>query len=65
MLLSRRRRGACSALRWDEAQRRYLCGALSEPAAVLGARWLAPLARRWIAAGAGCDARIESMTGEP
>ncbi|KQP43552.1 hypothetical protein [Pseudorhodoferax sp. Leaf274] len=58
MLLSRRRRGACSAVRWDEGQGRYLCGALSAPAEVLGARWLAPLARRWIAAGIGCDARF-------
>ncbi|GHC74459.1 hypothetical protein GCM10007320_11640 [Pseudorhodoferax aquiterrae] len=59
MLLSRRRQGACVALRWDEAQGRYLCGALSEPAEVLGVRWLAPLARRWIAAGIGCDARFQ------
>ena len=58
MLLSRRRRGACVALRWDDAQSRYLCGALSEPASVLGAHWLAPLARRWIAADIGCDARF-------
>jgi hypothetical protein len=64
MVLSRRRRGACSALRWDEAQRRYLCGALSEPATVLGARWLAPLARRWIAAGIGCDARLTAQADD-
>ncbi len=60
ILLSRRRHGACVALRWDEAQARYLCGALSEPAQVLGARWLAPLARRWIAAGIGCDAQLDT-----
>lgn len=63
MLLSRRVRGACAALRWDEAQGRYLCGALSAPAEVLGARWLAPLARRWIAAGRGCDAGLEVLPG--
>ncbi len=65
VLLSRRRRGACVALRWDEAQARYLCGALSDPRAVLGARWLAPLARRWIAAGAGCDAHLAAVPQEP
>jgi hypothetical protein len=62
MLLSRRRRGACVALQWHEADVRYRCGALAEPQ-----RWLpwlpAPLARaltgRWIAAGQGCDAEFE------
>lgn len=51
MLLSRRRQGPCAALRWDAARQRYLCGALD-------VRWLAPLARRWIAAGSGCDAQV-------
>lgn len=64
MVLSRKRRGACSALRWDEVQGLYRCGALSDAASVLGRRWrwaapaLARLARRWIAAGHGCDARL-------
>lgn len=54
MLLSRRRTGPCSALRWAEAARRYECGA------VAGRRgpW-AVLARRWIAAGRGCDSDAE------
>lgn len=64
MLLSRRRRGACVALEWHEADTRYRCGALVSPA-----RWLpwlpAPLARalarRWIAAGRGCDAEFEPL----
>lgn len=66
-VISRRRTGACAALRWDGAQRLYRCGALSDAANVLGPRWawLAPLlrrlARRWIAAGQGCDA---SLRGE-
>lgn len=68
MLVSRRRRGACRALRWREAEYRYVCGMLAEPLAVLGwrgrlARALEPalrrLARRWIAAGRGCDATLE------
>ncbi|MBL0719960.1 hypothetical protein JI742_08665 [Piscinibacter sp. Jin2] len=57
-LLSRRRQGACVALRWDGAAGHYRCGALT--------RFRHPLWRRligrWIAAGAGCDASFE--TGE-
>jgi hypothetical protein len=66
--VSRKRRGACDALRWDAAQAIYRCGAISDAEGVLGSRWrwLAPLlrrlARRWIAAGVGCDA---SLTSEP
>lgn len=62
MLLSRRRHGACTALRWSDVDARYTCGALSAPADVLGwaGRW--PWARRWvarwIAAGQGCDASM-------
>ncbi len=62
MLVSRRRSGACSALRWDDEGLRYRCGLLSDPAGVTGWRsaWLLRgvrvLARRWIAAGQGCDA---------
>jgi hypothetical protein len=64
VLVSRRRHGACSALRWDDKATLYRCGMVSEPQAVLGRRWqfLAPLvrrlARRWISAGSGCDASI-------
>lgn len=67
MLLSRRRQGACAVLRWDAAQARYLCGALDA-----GARWRLPLLgawpgrlasrlmARWIAAGIGCDASLQT-----
>ena len=64
VLVSRRRHGACSALRWDEDLALYRCGMVSAPRTVLGRRWqfLAPLiqrlARRWISAGSGCDASI-------
>lgn len=67
MLVSRRRRGACAALQWQEGQRRYVCGLVADPAAALGVRvpWLlrmvSALARRWIAAGVGCDARLEAQ----
>ena len=73
MVLSGKRRGACVALRWSEAQGVYRCGALTSPKEVVVnalpryLRWVAPvcagvlaaLARRWIAAGAGCDSSIE------
>ena len=69
MVLSGHRHGACSALRWHEVDRRYLCGAMAEPDGVLQAslpaalQWARPaLARmlqrwagRWIAASTGCD----------
>lgn len=64
-VISRKRTGACSALRWDDAAALYRCGALSDTASVLGprCRWAAPLlrrlARRWIAAGVGCDASLQ------
>lgn len=73
MALSGARTGACKALRWSAKETRYLCGAVSEPGAVLRqrlpvagallygllARWLPVLARRWIAEGAGCDSSLE------
>ncbi|MBN9409664.1 MAG: hypothetical protein J0H69_10990 [Burkholderiales bacterium] len=65
MVVSRRRHGACDALRWRAAEARYVCGMVADPAEVLGPRWrfaaplLARLARRWISAGSGCDAAIE------
>jgi len=69
VLVSRRRHGACSALQWDEREKQYRC------AMVAGARRLWPwlprpaeallqrLARRWIAAGAGCDCDAEVEVG--
>lgn len=60
-LLLGHRSGSCPALRWSDGEARYACGLATQPAACL--RWLparfgglaARLARRWIAAGAGCD----------
>ena len=66
MLVSRRRRGACVALRWSDADQRYLCGMLADPGGVTGltnpwaVRALAALAQRSIAAGIGCDAPLEA-----
>ena len=64
MLLSRRRRGACAALEWDDTQTRNRCGALATPSRwlpVLPAVAARALARRWIAAGRGCDAEFEAL----
>jgi hypothetical protein len=50
MLLSRKRTGACVALRWSDVDLRYRCGAVDGP-------W-GFLARRWISAGTGCDSTL-------
>ncbi|MBV8618675.1 MAG: hypothetical protein JOY84_07430 [Curvibacter sp.] len=73
MLVSRRRHGACAALCWHPGAAQYRCGLLEDPAALLGPRWrwlasrlrpwLVRCIRRWIAAGAGCDARFEDGSG--
>ncbi|MBQ0920722.1 hypothetical protein KBW71_20000 [Hydrogenophaga aromaticivorans] len=57
-VISRKRHGACDALRWSDAE------------GVLGPRWrwaaplLRRLARRWIAAGVGCDATLQTLPSE-
>ena len=67
VLVSGRRKGACRALQWSDAERRYLCGLVSDPGGVLRwlprllAPWASRLARRWIASAIGCDA---SLTAE-
>lgn len=69
VLASGRRLGACAALRWDEAQALYRCALVQDPAAVWPALprllqgLVARLARRWIAAGAGCDCSAEATPG--
>ena len=61
VIASRRVTGACSALVWADDAALYRCGLLADPARHLPIawRWLAPMlariARRWIAAGIGCD----------
>jgi hypothetical protein len=69
MVLSRRRRGACAMLRWDDTSGRYLCGALADPGLLLA--WLPAvlrpvlrpaatrMVRRWIAAQRGCDSSLQ------
>ncbi|MDR2637488.1 MAG: hypothetical protein LBB55_04045 [Zoogloeaceae bacterium] len=75
MLLSRRFSGACALLSWHAAQRRYVCGALARWQDDMGnpmskpgdatrkargwRRLMYKLARRWIAAGIGCDADLQ------
>ena len=61
MLVSWRRRGPCDALVWGAAERRYLCGMLTEPEHHFGwvGRLLRRAMRRWIAAGRGCDSDLQ------
>lgn len=72
MLISRKRRGACTALQWSDVQRRYQCGMLVAPLQSLGWRgehalsrwfagWLSRRSVRWIAAGKGCDSSLEPL----
>lgn len=66
VLVTRRRHGACAALRWHDGAGHYRCGLLSAPRSVWPRcpRPLEPLlrrlARRWIAAGLGCDCEAEA-----
>ena len=69
VVVTGRRPGSCQALRWDGHAHRYLCGAITEPVAVLHAgrlplpnfavkllaRGLPKLACRWVSVGTGCD----------
>ena len=73
MVLSRKRQGACVALRWHEDGHHYRCGAMTAPRDVAAQalpsalRFLAPVvawalsgvASRWISAGTGCDSDVE------
>lgn len=79
VLLSGRRSGTCSALRWQPSGRQYRCGALTEAPDVLRERlpgfaqfalpslvWLlARLGKRWIAAGVGCDCEVTCLDDPP
>jgi hypothetical protein len=71
VLLTRSRRGPCAVLRWDAASALYRCGLLQDDhpeaaglgtpvGSALGTAWRA-IARRWIAAGRGCDCSLEVM----
>ncbi len=71
MLVSGRRHGACTALRWQAGAQRYHCAVLAAPQALWprlpallrpALRWLA---RRWIAAGVGCDSDLEVAPADP
>jgi hypothetical protein len=65
VVVSRRRQGACDALAWNDAKRRYDCGVLQDPGRhlallrLLPKPWAQRLVSRWIAAGQGCDADLE------
>jgi hypothetical protein len=62
--VSRRRHGRCRALLWDGGA--YRCGLLAAPRRflpLLPAAWTRRLAARWIAAGRGCDAELDTAGG--
>ena len=76
VLLSRKRHGACDALAWNDALQMYRCQAVDAPvqaiahalprslrllALPLGAL-LSGMARRWIAAGKGCDSSLQTQS---
>jgi hypothetical protein len=59
--VSGRRRGRCRALRWEGGA--YRCGLLAAPRRFLPGlppAWTRRLVRRWIAAGRGCDAELDT-----
>ncbi|MBO9642579.1 hypothetical protein [Pseudacidovorax intermedius] len=66
MVASRRTHGACAALVWQAGAQVYRCGLIVQPERWLprplrrAAPWLARLARRYIAAGQGCDAHLDT-----
>jgi hypothetical protein len=74
VVLSGRRSGSCSALRWLAEGQRYSCGALTDPEGVLRSSWLPlpgaasavlarglpKLAHRWVSAGTGCDCDLDT-----
>jgi len=52
---------------WDEPGAAYRCGVLAEPGRwlpALPAPWAQALARRWIAAGRGCDSDLQPTAPE-
>lgn len=77
VLISKRRRGTCEALQWQAETAQYRCGAIIAPRAMLAqqlpvalAGLRAPLAwvlqraaRRWVAAGSGCDCEVDTSAG--
>jgi len=78
VLLSGFREGACRALQWQADSLQYRCGAITQPQAELTKRlpWvLRPLvpglawllrrwAKRWVAAGIGCDCDVQVVYSE-
>jgi hypothetical protein len=64
--LSRKRHGACTALQWQSAERRYRCGAVATPRQFmpwLSEAWGRRLALRWISAARGCDSDLQVAQG--
>jgi hypothetical protein len=70
VLASRRRHGSCVALRWAADAGQYRCGLLTAPETVwpwlpaIARPLLQRLARRWIAAGIGCDCEADTRVAD-
>jgi len=70
-VMFRHKSGPCPALVWRAEEKRHVCGLATEPARHLPRLpgFLAPifarLARRWIAAGSGCDSDVTAITAGP
>lgn len=68
-IVSRRLRGACAALIWNDDQGAYRCGLIEQPANFLpkalrrAAPWVAHWAHRFVAAGRGCDSSVTVESG--
>ena len=66
VLVTGRTGGRCAALEFSDDAGRYLCGLVSDPASRLprvlrwSAPWVAKVARRFIAAGLGCDSDVDA-----
>ena len=64
VIVSRRWRGACAALVWNDGEATYRCGLIEQPARFLpkvlrrAAPWVARRAYRYVAAGRGCDSSV-------
>lgn len=64
MVVTRTSKGPCGVLVWSDEARAYRCGLLASPGRFvswLPEPWVRALARRWIAAGVGCDAPLERL----
>lgn len=69
IIVSRKLKGACKALRWSESEHQYRCGMIVEPQQYLPrglrgfSKVMSRLAYRYISAGSGCDSNLQTSRG--